>query len=135
MTNDTAPSFAPTDRADVREYVRQVTDYDDTELGVADLDGQIDIAEMVVYNRTSSDAFYHDVGLGQALVFTTAILAKVSMENYSVTRWNIGDQYIDAGSDGATDQQIQQWNEMVRQGITNSNETPSGPRNTASYIG
>jgi len=135
MSEDTPPSFAPTGRSDVRQYVRRVTDYDDTELTAADLDGHIDVAEMVVYNRTSSDAFYRDVGLGQAVVFTTAILAKVSMENYSVTRWNIGDQYIDAGSDGAVDEQIRQWNQMVRDGITNSDETPSGPRNTTSYIG
>ncbi|MDB9247455.1 hypothetical protein PN419_00340 [Halorubrum ezzemoulense] len=133
---DELPPFVPTDDADVREYVRQVTDYNESTLNKPTLRAKLDIAKSVLYMKTNSDAFYDDAPLGVALVFTTALLAKNAVENYSVTRWNIGNQYIDAGTESSSgDSQIQQWNTFVRMGIRRSDETPTGPRNTADYIG
>ena len=135
MSDDAPPEFVPTSKRDVQDMVRAVTDYDERTLSQTTLDKHIEIAKTVLYTRTSSDAFYTDAGLGQALVFATALLVKAAVENYSVTRWNIGDQYIDAGTDGTSDQQLQQWNSYVREGIRRSDETPTGPRNSADYIG
>lgn len=135
MTHD----FVPDNDSEVKTYVRTLTDYvdDPDQLPEPKLDNLIDLAKLEIYNKTDSDAFYDDSGLGEALIGATAIMAKARVENYSVSSWSIGDQTIDV--QGASDQeavQFQQWNNMVVNGLESSSASGSGsPSSTTEYIG
>lgn len=135
MTIDAAPS----DEGDVRDYVRTLTEYsdDDSQLPRKPLQDLTDIAKLRIYNRTGSESFFSDSGLGQALVGVTAILAKARVENYSVSSWSIGDETIDTSGMPAEDSiQVQQWNEMHVEGLQSSSSGgESAPMNTSDYIG
>lgn len=132
------PDFVPTSDRDVKQYVRVLTDYDENpdEYPEPQLDAAIEIAKLELYNRVDDDSFYSDSGLGQALVAGTAIIAKLGVENYSVTRWRIGDQEMETtGFQNPEQAQLSNWNEMVKSGLQSSDATPDyAPSNTASYI-
>lgn len=133
------PDFAPDSDSDVRRYVRALTDYDDSpdELQQIELQTQMDIAKLDIYNDVGSDKFYTDAGLGQALIATTAIYAKAAVENYSISGWQIGDQQIDVrGVSDGTDVQFQRWATLAATGLQASDATPDHtPTNTSDYIG
>lgn len=134
-------SYSITGDADLKTKVRGLTLYEDTadELDATTLSTQIDIAKLRVKNKTDSDSWYSDDGLGQVLLGVTAILAKNAMENYSVSSWSIGDQVIDVNGAGDRDQsQFEDWNDMVLEGLQATNvtiDTGPSPSNTSSYIG
>lgn len=133
------PDFAPTDDSDVRSLARTLTQYDTDELSKDDLDGHIQMSKLEIYNELDieSDDFFTDSGLGQALIASTAIFAKLAVENYSVTRWQVADQEIE--TDGMSDEesgQLQRWGDLYQSGIRKSDlSSSSGPTNTAGYIG
>lgn len=132
-------SFAPSTDSDVRRQVRALTDYadDPDELPQSKLDDIIEIAKLRLYNEVDSDNFYEDAGLGQALVATTAILAKARVENFSVSSWSIGDQTIDTSTVADSDAvQFKEWNQMHLDGLDASSESGSAvPRNTTEFMG
>jgi len=134
--------YAPTSESELKTMVRGLTLYDDTadELPNSDLQTQIAVAQMMLKNRTGSEDFYTDSGLGQALVGTTAILAKAAVENYSVDRWSVGADDIDVSNAGDADQmQFEAWNMLINDGIAESDSasktTTPIPKNSANYIG
>lgn len=133
------PDFVPTSDKAVKRLVRTVTDYSDDadQLPEATLDELLDVAKLRLYNEVGADEFYDDSGLGQALVFTVAILAKARIENYSVTSWSIGDQRIDtSGVRDGDAEQFQRWTQMVADGISASDDGgPGAPSSTTEYIG
>ena len=134
--------YAPADEDELLTQVRALTLYDDTrdELPNATLQTQIGVAQMMLKNKTGSENFYTDSGLGQALLGTTAILAKAAVENYSVDRWSVGADDIDVSGAGEADQmQFEMWNTLVNEGLSDSDTTKrtTSPvlRNSANYIG
>ena len=135
------PDFAPSTDTEVREMVRTLTEYDDTddELPQSKLDSQLQMAKLRLYNELDidGDEFYDDAGLGQALVASVAIYSKLAVENYSVTRWRIADQEIETSDMTETDSaQMTEWVQMYRNGVRKSKASTSrGPTNTTGYIG
>jgi len=140
-------NYAPSSDADVESMVRAVTGYEDTpdELSSATFGTILDLSKLTLTTETSidddeadNDVWYTDAPLGQALVFVTAIRAKVAVENYSITSWTVGDQTIDVRNAGDAEQvQFDQWMSYVADGISQSdNAEPSSPSpsNTASFI-
>lgn len=134
--------YAPSTDSEAREMIRGLTLYEDTsdELPQSDLDTQLSIAKMQLKNETGSEDFYSDEGLGQALVATTAILAKAAVENYSITRWDVGSESIDVSGAGDDAQaQFQQWASMAADGVassSSSSKTQSATNiNSANYVG
>jgi hypothetical protein len=133
--------YAPSDETELIEQVRALTLYDDTrdELPNATLQTQIGVAQMMLKNKTGSENFYSDSGLGQALLGTTAILAKAAVENYSVDRWSVGADDIDVSGAGDADQmQFEMWNKLINEGLSDSSTQKTAspvPRNSANYIG
>lgn len=137
--------FAPTTDGDVKTTVRHLTGYDGTELSDAEFSTLLDLTKLTLVNETSvtsdegdNDVWYTDNGLGQALIFTTAIRAKATVENYSVDRWDFADQQIDVRGAGDPDQvQFQRWMKGAANGLDASSEYEDDdptPSNTASYI-
>jgi len=131
----------PVDDADAQTLVRGLTLYEDNsdELPASDLSTHLRIAKMRLNTKTDSSEFYSDNGLGQALVATTAIVAKAAVENYSITRWDLGVGEIDVSGAGDEDvAQFSQWASMAAEGIANSKEGGSQSAtniNSGSYIG
>ena len=124
--------------ADLKEMVRSITDYDREHLDDPTLDMQIRAAKLRVKNEADSSKFYEDDGLSQALLYTTAILAKCAAENYSLDRWNLGDAQIEARYAGDSDQaQFAHWAEMAAEGIRSSEEASvqPTPEFTNTFIG
>ena len=123
------------DDSDLKEMVRGLTHYGDNaeELPDSDLETQIRVGKLRLKNKTDIDLtgdepFYSDDGIAQALLFTTCILAKCAVENYSVDRWDIGVAQIEVREAGDADQvQFQQWAELVAEGLHASDENTSGP--------
>jgi len=113
----------PTDDADTRQLVRALTQYEDNtdELPRSELDTHIRLAKMRLQTQTDKSDFYKIDGLGQALVATTAILAKAAVENYSVDRWDLGVGTIDVGSAGDADVvQFSEWASMAAEGLADA---------------
>lgn len=138
-------NYTPTSDAEVESVVRAITGYDDSELPSKQFQTLLDLTKLTLVNETNlsstqgnDDPWYSDDGLGQALVFTAAIRTKVAVENYSVDRWDFGDQTLDVRGAGDADQiQFQEWMERANDGLDASNkaddDTPI-PSNTSSYI-
>jgi len=130
----------PTDDADTRQLVRALTQYEDNtdELPRSELDTHIRLAKMRLQTQTDKSDFYKIDGLGQALVATTAILAKAAVENYSVDRWDLGVGTIDVGSAGDGDVvQFSEWASMAAEGLADAglNSNTATNINSAGYIG
>jgi hypothetical protein len=126
----------PEDDEDVRTLVRGLTLYEDSpdEIPESTLKTQTRLAKMQLSTETSSDDFYADDALGEALVYTTAILAKVAIENYSITRWDLGVGEIDVSGAGESEQvQFQQWADAASQTLASGGHA-SGRRGTATNI-
>lgn len=132
----------PQDEQDALSLVRSLTFYEDSpdEITKSELQSHLRIAKMRLKTKTGSDNFYTDDGLGQALVASTAIVAKSAVENYSIDRWDLGAGEIDVSNAGDEDVlQMSQWAEMAADGIASSssstkNQSPTNI-NSASYIG
>jgi hypothetical protein len=134
------PDYAPESNSDVETYVRELTGYTDgSKLPQTAFDAVLSMSKLRLSNRTGSEDWYGDSGLGQALVFGTAILAKARAENYTVTNYAFGDQRIDVQGVGEIESlQLQQWATAVAEGIESSSKTQNSEdrlRNTTSYIG
>lgn len=136
------PDFYPSSETEALELVRGLTLYEDSsnELPTDDLKTHLKIAKMRLFTKTGSDSFYSDDGLGQALVATTAIIAKSAIENYSIDRWDLGQGEIDVRNAGDEDvSQFAQWAQMAAEGISSSDTSTRSstpiPSNTAAYMG
>lgn len=111
------------DDSELKEVVRSITNYDSTQLPSDDLDNQITVAKLRIKNKTqidltASDPFYSDDGITQALLFTTCIFAKSTVENIAADRWTVGEVNIetfDVGDRNA--QQFLKWAELVAEGL------------------
>jgi len=137
--------YSPTSDADVETTVRALTGYETDELDASRFQSLLDLTKLTLINETSVDPstgddepWYDDEGLAQAVLFTTAIRVKCAVENYSVDRWDFGDQTLDVRGAGDADQvQFERWMVAAANGIDASavaeDDTPS-PSNTASYI-
>lgn len=122
--------------------VRSLTSYSENEDELPEpvLDAQVSAAKLRLKNKTGSTAWYSDDGLSQALLGYTCILAKNSVENYSVSSWTLGDEEIDVS--GVREEDAPQyifWNELIYEGLKSTEATTTsqnvGLRNTSSYIG
>jgi len=132
----------PDSDADTLSLVRALTLYEDStdEVTQSELQTHLRVAKMRLKTKTDSDSFYVDDGLGQALVATTAIVAKAAIENYSVDSWDLGAGSIDVSGAGDTDNaQFNEWAQMAAEGIASSStvtKTRSATNiNSANYIG
>jgi hypothetical protein len=126
----------PSDEADVRDLVRGLTLYEDDadEIPQSTLNTQIRIAKMRLATETGSDAFFSDDALGEALVYTTAILAKSAIENYSITSWDLGVGEIDVSGAGDAEQvQFTQWADAASQALASGGHG-GGSHGTATNI-
>ena len=130
-----------TSDSELKEVLRALTMYDDTEdeLPTSTLDSQIKGAKIKLSTKLDIDPddWYNDSGLSTALLGTTMILAKCAVENYSITRWDIGGQYIDVSGAGDTDQpQFNEWAEMVTDGLKDAGAFNSQvPSFSKTYVG
>lgn len=122
------------DTSELKALVRTLTGYNSQTLSDSDLDNQIQIAKLQLANKVDLDPslagnpFFDDLGLSQALLFTTAIFVKAEVENVSVDSWDVGDVFIRTTRAGDDEQaQFQQWAEYVREGIQASEVTDIGP--------
>lgn len=119
--------------AELRDQVRSLTNYDQSELSTEDLKTELSVAKLVIKNRadvdmTKSEPFYNDDGLTQALLFTTCIFAKAGVENIALDRWNVGDINIETWDVGdASAQQFKKWNTLVAEGLKASDVSTAGP--------
>ncbi len=126
---------------DLKDVVRSLTMYEDSrdELPESDLDSQIRAAKIRLSTKLDQDPtdWYSDNGLSTALLGTTLILAKCAVENYSITRWDIGGQYIDVSGKGDTDTpQLNEWNQMIADGLEDADMySTQVPSFTKTYIG
>jgi len=132
-----SPDIADDD--ELKSRVRNTTLYpDDVNEGLTntELTAHIANAKLRLSNE-GVDNFYADHGVQQALLYATMIESKLSIENYSVTRWDIPAGSIDVSGAGESDQaQFQQWANNVSQGLHNSTETsgseyPTGINSTS----
>ena len=131
--------YLPQSDAELKTLIRGVTGYDDlsSEFTDSDLDTQIQLAKMRLYNEYGTEAWYDDGGITQALLYLTAILSKCAIENYSTRRWDVGDQSF-WSRDNAPDESAQfiEWTEAMNEGIDNSNSgstTSVGPALTSNF--
>lgn len=136
-----AQSLYPSDDRDAVEMVRALTMYEnsDDEIPQSTLETQLNIAKMRLATKTGDTDFYANDALGQALVGSTAILAKSAIENYSITSWDLGVGEIDVSGAGDADQvQFQQWADMVAEALANggygSSVGTATNINSANYI-
>jgi len=126
---------------DLKDVVRALSMYEDTddELPASTLDTQLRAAKIKLSAEIGKDPtdWYSDSGLSTALLGTTLILSKCAVENYSITRWDVGGQYIDVSGKGDTDTpQLNQWNQMIADGLSKSSVAESQvPSFTKTYIG
>lgn len=125
--------------ADLKTVVRGLTMYEDTtdELPESDLDTQIRAAKIKLDSQVESTDWYSDNGLSKALLGATLIYAKCAVENYSITRWDIGGSYIDVSGKGDTDvPQFNEWAKLVSEGLQESSQHSSQvPSFSKTYIG
>jgi hypothetical protein len=128
------------DESELKSLVRTLTGYDNNTVSNDDLENHIQIAQLRLTNKvdldtsTSGDPFYDDIGLSQALLFTTALFTKAEVENVSVDSWDVGDVFIETRRAGDDEQaQFQQWAEYVREGIQSSDVTDIGPLPNVSH--
>jgi len=135
-------NFQISDDSDLESAVRSATGYHDTvdELTPSDLTAHIDDAKRDVYIETDSTDWYDDLALGQALKAYTCILAKVAVENYSVSSYSFGDVTIAARDAPPEDSaQLQQWAKQAADALeesdSNKDVQPTSMRNTSAYIG
>lgn len=131
-----------TSDADVKELFRALTLYDDSpdEINSGTLDTQIRAAKIRLSNKVDSDSWYSDSGLGQALLYTTMILGKCAMENYSVSAWDMGGGSIDVSGAGDDEQaQFSEWADAVSEGIRSADNVSNNAHNdveiTKTFIG
>jgi len=126
---------------DLKEVVRALTLYDDTEdeLPASTLDTQVRAAKIKLSTKLDTDPtdWYSDSGLSTALLGATLILSKCAVENYSITRWDVGGQYIDVSGNGDTDTpQLNEWNTLIADGLADAGSHSSQvPSFTKTYIG
>lgn len=135
-------SYDITADSELRDRVRSLTNYEDSpdELPQSRLKELTDSAKLELELRTGSTAWYSDKGLGHALVGLTAIKSKNSVENFSVSVWDVLGQTIDVSGVSDPDaSQFEQWAGMVQTGLANSSATDEGDIPTGivsnSYIG
>lgn len=135
-------TFEISSDAEVKHKVRALTGYEDSddELPEPTLDALLDISKSRLSTKAGSQAWYTDPSLGQALLGVTAILAKSSVENYSVDSWTIGEESINvSGSGDDSDAQFSHWNQLVVEGLKSSNNADTehnlSVSNTSEYIG
>lgn len=124
--------------SDLKTLTRSLTQYSDTNISPTDLDNLVRVAAMRVETKAGSDAWFSDDELGKALLFTTCILTKASVENYSVNSWEIGDETIEVENASESESvQLSEWASAVADAIEESEETTGGyvPSNTANFIG
>ncbi len=135
--------FDITSDSDLREYFRALTLYDDTadEIQKSTLNTQISVAKLKLKNEANSTEWYSDSGLGQALLGTVLILGKAAIENYSVSRWDLGDAEIDvSGASDSEQVQFEEWATLVSDGLKASNvdsgtQTPQFTKTFGGYNG
>lgn len=127
---------------ELKERVRYATSYtDDSNDGLPEsqLESIIRDAQLKVYLKTGSDAWFTDDGLGLVLFAYTCMRVKASVENFAIVRYAIGDETVTTrNADPEDSQQIQMWADDVRDGLNASSvDTPSRATlsNTAAYIG
>jgi hypothetical protein len=128
--------------SDLEAAVRSATGYHDEvdELTPTNLTAHIDDAKRDVYIETDSTDWYDDLALGQALKAHTCIIAKVAVENYSVSSYSFGDITIAAPDASPEDSlQLQQWAQQAAEALeesdANDDATATGLSNTSAYIG
>lgn len=111
--------------AELKKRIRSTTLYADDEYeGVEGdrIDDYIRNAKLQLANEGVQN-FYADHGVQQALLYASVIEAKLAMENYSVTRWEIPAGNIDvSGAGNSAQAQFQQWAERVSRGLQQSDE-------------
>lgn len=131
------PPFEITDETELKSRVRDTSLYADNpdEVTSTELTSHIHNAQLRLVNETGSQAWYSDTGLMQALLYSTLIEAKLAIENYSVSSWDVGAGRIDVSGAGDNDQaQFEQWAEWVSQGIDFSDEVEATDGDTATNI-
>lgn len=134
-------AWDPTSDSDVKTAVRAETQYADNvdELPDSELSTLIERAKHRVALETGSTAWYSDSGMGLVLIAYTCMRAKAAVENAAIVSYSLGDESVQLrNATPETSQQIQQWADDVRVGMSASSVDSSSrikPRNTSGYIG
>lgn len=134
-------AWDPTSDSDVKTAVRAETQYADNvdELPDAELTTLIERAKHRVALETGSTDWYTDSGMGLVLIAYTCMRAKAAVENAAIVSYSLGDESVQLrNATPETSQQIQQWADDVRVGMSASSVDSSSrikPRNTSGYIG
>lgn len=127
----------PTTDDELKSRVRATTLYEDTpdELPADHLSSLLNNAKMRLQNRTGVSNWYGDDGLTQALLYATALSTKVAIENYSVTRWDVGAGEIDvSGASDTESAQFQMWANYVSEGLSASDSEDVASTGTTTSI-
>ena len=106
-------------------FRKALTGYEDNEdeLPKAEFDQVLKTAKSSIYTNIGADDFYSDHYLSEALLYVTAIKAKIKVENYSVTSWSVGDEHIvvrDADQEDSS--QMRDWNDEANRNLDKSDQ-------------
>lgn len=118
-------TFSVTSDNEVEQRFRTLTGYDATEneVPITVFDGILQAAKAKVYGETGSTNWYSDHHLGEVLVYTTAVIGKQRIENYSVEKWSIGSHSVTTTADDEESVLIQTWIDIINDNVENSDET------------
>lgn len=89
-------SFSVTSDSELTSRVRTITGYDDTsdEVPQSDMTDLVDVAKADVFSETDTTEWYSDHHMGEVLVYTLCVKAKLRVENYSVSQWSLGNESV-----------------------------------------
>lgn len=121
--------FTVTSDTDLVDRVRFITGYEDDpkELPSSDMDGLIQAAKSDVYSEAETTEWYDEHHLSEVLVYTTCIKCKLHIENYSVSKWSIGNESVSTLQAVPDEEgQLMEWYSEVEDNLDDSPETDSG---------
>lgn len=120
--------------------VRTITGYDDVpdELQQGDMSNLLDASKAKVYKDADTTAWYEDHNMGEVLVYTLAVMAKLRVENYSVEQWSLGNEsFTTLNANPDEEGQLNFWLGEINDNLDESDETDSGgtgvPELTSTY--
>lgn len=117
-----------TDDDELKDAVRNETQYDEGKLSTEDLDGLLDSAKRVLSLKAGVTDFYSDRGLAVALLGVTCAKAKGAVENSPVRVKNVAGQDITLRTPDGSSLQVSEYEEMARLGLAKSDATDEGSK-------
>lgn len=120
-------SYDITSDSDLRQAVRDETQYDTDLLSQSDLEGNVRSAKRVLALKAGVETnFYDDRGLAVALLGVTCAKAKGAVENSPVVVKNLGTGDVTFRESDGDSLQLAEYEEMAQLGLAESAKTDQG---------